>query len=434
MDPQTSSPRLGAIAWTGNCLVAFFVVGLGTWSVFAPLSSAAIASGVVEPETSRKTVQHLEGGIVRQILVKNGQKVLAGQTLIKLDDTKARSQRDGLWGQFWDARIREARLISEQTGSSEFVLPEDVEAAAGTDRVVQAILESQRKIFATRRTVKESQIVITRQRMGEIEQEIVGLRARKTAIHAQSEILRREIDAVTPLVQKKLERQSRLLELNREGAALDGQLGETEAQISQAGQNLNESRAEILKFENDWQDEIAQSLRDTENEVLQLGERMRATGDQLARTEIRAPLGGVVTNLRIHTKGGVIGAGEPLLDLVPGEDRLVVTVHVRPDDINVVHVGLPARVHLLPYDQRRVPLLAGRVEYVSADRLSGLDGDRPYYVATIRIDARQLAAMKDVLLLPGMPVQALIETGQSTVALYALRPLIDSFDRAFREN
>lgn len=433
-DPASAPPRLGAVAWFGNTIVAVFILGLGTWSVFAPLSSAAIASGIVAPETSRKTIQHLEGGIVKRILVRNGQRVSAGQVLITLDDTRPRTERAALWAQYWDARLRQARLLAEQRDSDRIALPADSLAIASQDRVVREILAGQRKILRTRLAVRRSEATIFRRRAAEIQDEIAGLTAQRTAIRDQRELLDREISAVLPLVNKKLERKSRLLQLQRQAAGLRGALGETDAQISQAGQNLNESQAQFLKFESDRQDEIAQRLRDTGTEALRLSERLRAVDDQLARTEIRAPLGGIVANLRVHTIGGVIGAGEPLLDLVPGKDRLVVTVHVRPDDINVVHPGLPARLHLLPYDQRRVPLLAGRVTYVSADRVAGQNGDEPYYEATIRLDAKQLAALKDVSLLPGMPVQAMIETGRSTAAVYALRPLIDSFGRAFRED
>lgn len=426
--------RLGTVAWTGNCLVGFFVLGLGIWSVFAPLSSAAIASGVVEPESSRKTVQHLEGGIVRAILVRNGDRVVAGQALVRLDDTQPRSERDALLAQYWDARIREARLRAEQDDSRDMAISQEIEAAAHDDAVVGAILGGQRKIFHTRYAVEQSQREILRQRIGEAEQQAIGLAARKTAIIAQMQFVRRETDAASVLVAKKLERQSRLLELGRETASLTGQLGETGAQILQAGQNLNESHAELLKFEGDRQEQIARELRETGDTVFRVGKRLQAVADQLARTEIRAPIDGTVANLRIHTREGVIGPGEPLLDLVPAQDRLVVTVHIKPTDINVVHVGLTARVHFLPYDQRRVPLVVGRVDYVSADRIVGSDGDKPYYAATISIDPANLALANGVSLISGMPVQALIETGQSTVAVYALRPLIDSFGRAFREN
>jgi HlyD family secretion protein len=276
--------------------------------------------------------------------------------------------------------------------------------------------------------------VVIQMKMRQIQQEIIGLQAQQVALSTRADIVHKEIDTITALVSKKLERQSRLLDLMRENADINGQLGETAAQIARAEQAISEAQADLLKFESDRQNEIAQSLRETESQLLQLAERMQAVDDQLSRTEIRAPQDGVITDLRIHTAGGVVGAGEPLLDLVPKEDRLIVTARIRPEDINVVHIGLPTKLHLLPYDQRRVPLLSGTVVYVSADRLVDEQSGQSYYAATIRVSDEQLATMKDVKLVPGMPVQALIETGQSTVALYALRPVLDSFSRAFRED
>lgn len=432
--PAPPKPRLRAVAWTGNLLIGCFVLGLGIWSVLAPLKSAAIASGIVEPESSRKTIQHLEGGIVRQILVKNGDVVSSGQVLIKLDDVKPRSESNSLSGQFWDAKIRQARLLSEQGEKDHVVVSEEIQAAASTHPAIQAILAGQQKIFETRLQVTRSQIRLIQEKMAEIQQEIVGLQARQVALSTRADIARKELNTVTDLVAKKLERQGRLFDLMRESANVDDLHGETAAQIARAEETISEAQADLLKFESGRQNEIAQSLRDTESQLLQLEERMRAADDQLARTEIRASEDGVITDLRIHTTGGVVGAGEPLLDLVPKEGRLIVTAHIRPEDINVVHVGLPAKVHLLPYDQRRVPLISGTVTYVSADRLVDKQTGQSYYAATIRVSDEQLAAMTDVRLVPGMPAQALIETGQSTVALYALRPILDSFNRSFRED
>jgi HlyD family secretion protein len=432
--PAAPAPQLRGVAWTGNFLIGFFVLGFGIWSVVAPLKSAAIASGIVEPESSRKTIQHLEGGIVRQILIKNGDVVSAGQVLIRLDDIKPRTESNRLNGQLWDAKARQARLLSEQAEKDRIVLSDELQVAASTIPEVHSILAGQQKIFETRREVARSQIVVIQRKMAQIQQEIVGLQAQQVALSARADIVRKEIDTITALVTKKLERQSRLLDLMRENADINGQLGETAAQIARAEQAISEAQADLLKFESDRQNEIAQSLRDTESQLLQLGEQMRAVDDQLSRAEIKSPEDGVVTDLHIHTAGGVVGAGEPLLDLVPKEDRLIVTARVRPEDINVVHIGLPAKVHLLPYDQRRVPLLSGTVVYVSADRLVDKQSGQSYYAATIRVSQEELATMKDVILVPGMPVQALIETGQSTVAFYALRPVLDSFNRAFRED
>jgi HlyD family secretion protein len=427
-------PRLRAVAWTGNLLIGIFIGGFGIWSIFAPLKSAAVASGIVEPESGRKTIQHLEGGIVRQIRVKNGDAVTSGQVLIALDDTKSRSERDSIQGQLWDAEGRQARMLAEQENRDDITYPEDLEALINTNSSVRAIMIGQHKIFQARRQVMQAEIEIAHQKMAEVQQEIVGLTAQKAGLAARAEISRQQLESSTALAAKGAERKNRLFDLGREKADLDGQLGETQAQISRAYQVINETQASVVKLQSDRMNEVAEGLRDTEGQVLQLGERLQAIDDQLARTEIRAPEDGVIMDLRIHTIGGVIGAGEPLVDLVPREGHLIVTAHVRPEDIHLVHAGLEAQVHLLPYNQRRVPLLRGEVEYVSADRLVDKQSGQPYYEATIRVTDERLAKMHDVELVPGMPAQALIETGKSSVAFYAVRPLLDSFNRAFRED
>ena len=432
--PPSPMPRLRGVIWTGNLLIGVFIVGLGLWSVLAPLKSAAVASGVIEPESSRKTIQHLEGGIVRRILVKNGDAVTAGQVLIELDDTKSRSERDSIQGQLWDAEGSRARLLAEQTGTDHIVFPQDLRAAMDKDLSVGSIITGQRKIFEARREVMQAEAGITNEKIAQVRQEIVGLTAQKAALTDRAAISQLELDQVTTLNAKGLERKNTVLNLQREKADLAGQQGQVEAQISRAYQMISGAQADLAKLESDRLSEVAQGMRDTESQIMQLRERLWAIDDQLSRTDIRAPEDGTIMNLRIHTAGGVIGAGEPLVDLVPRSDRLIVSAHVRPEDINLVRAGLEAQVHLLPYNQRRVPLLKGRVEYVSADRLTDAQSGQPYFAATIRVTDERLAKMSDVELVAGMPAQALIETGKSSVALYAIRPLLDSFNRAFRED
>jgi HlyD family secretion protein len=216
-------------------------------------------------------------------------------------------------------------------------------------------------------------------------------------------------------------------------ADIEGRRGEIVAQISRAQQVIGESQATLLKLESDRLNEIAQSLREAQNQIFQTRERLQAAEDQLSRTEVRAPEDGVVTDLRIHTLGGVIGAGAPLMDLVPQQDRLIVTARVRPEDIDVVRPGLRADVNLLPYNQRRVPPLEGNVTHVSADRLLDKRTDQPYYAVKVRVH-QGVTGIHGVRIIPGMPAQVFIKTGRGTVALYALRPLLDSFNNAFRED
>ena len=433
--PTPASPRtrLRNVTLTGNLLVIGFVLGLGIWSGFAPLESAAIASGVMESESSRKTIQHLEGGIIRTILVSDGDVVRTGQTLIALDDTRARAEMQSLQGQLWEAMAREARLQAEQQGQEQVSFPAGLETARNESTSAAAVLAGQRTIFATRRQVVQSQVAVIREKRLQVDKEIEGLKAQETAVGQRAGIAREELDMVATLVNKGLERRPRLLNLEREVADIEGRRGEIAAQISRAGQVISESQATLFKLESDRQNEIAQSLREAQNQVFQLRERLRSAEDQLSRTEVKAPEDGVVTDLRVHTPGGVIGAGAPLMDLVPRQDRLIVTARVRPEDIDVVHPGLNADVHLLPYNQRRIPRLKGTVTHVSADRLIDKRTDQPYYAAKIRVEDSRIIE-SGIRIIPGMPTQVYITTGRGTVALYALRPLLDTFNSAFRED
>jgi len=282
--------------------------------------------------------------------------------------------------------------------------------------------------------VFQSQVAVNREKRSQVEKEIEGLKAQGNAASKRLGIVRDEVATVAYLVEKGLERRPRLLNLEREAADIEGRRGEIGAQISRAEQVISESRTNLLKLENDRQSEVAQSLREAQNQIFQVRERLQAATDQLQRTLVKSPEDGVVTELRVHTLGGVIGAGAPLMDLVPRQDRLVVTARVRPEDIDVVRLGLDADVTLLPYNQRRVPRLRGTVTHVSADRLLDKRTDQPYYATRIRVQDPQAEGTDDINIIPGMPAEVFIKTGRGTVALYALKPLLDSFNRAFRED
>lgn len=431
--PTSPRPRLRGVTQAGNFLVVCFVLGLGIWSAFAPLDSAAVASGVVESESSRKTIQHLEGGIIRKILVGDGDVVHTGQTLIALDDTRVRAEVQSLQAQMWDAMAREARLLAEQQEQEKVAFPAGLEAEGRLHTSAAAVVMMQQNIFEARRQVFQSQGAVIRERKLQVAREIEGLKAQEDAVAQRAAIVREELDMVTTLVNKGLERRPRLLNLQRELAEVEGRRGEIAAQISRAKQVINESQATLLKLESDRHNEIAQSLREAQNQIFQLRERLLAAQDQLARTQVKAPEDGVVTDLKVHTPGGVIGAGAPLMDLVPRQDRLIVTARLRPEDIDVVHPGLNADVHLVPYNQRRVPNLKGTVTHVSADRLVDKRTDQPYYATRIRVQDSRIV-QDGIQIIPGMPAQVFITTGRGTVALYALRPLLDSFNGAFRED
>ena len=431
--PPTPLARMRELVLAGSALIGIFVIGAGTWAVMAPLESAAVAGGTVVSDSHRKTVQHLEGGIIAQILVHDGDGVKAGQTLLRLDDTKPRTTLAALTGQLSDAKAREARLLAERDGADTIEFPPDLAAATG-DPTVAAALAGQQKIFDTRRSLLESKMAAIRERINQVHEEITGHEAEVAALQKRTALLQEEIGGVKELVAKGLERKPHLLQLQRDLADMEGKRGDTMAQIAKARQTIAESEVDILSLKNDRQKEVADELRETQKKRHELEEQAQAAADVLVRTEVKAPEDGTVTELRVHTPGGVVQAGEALLDLVPQADRLVVEAQVRPEDIDRVHEGLAAEVRLLPYKQRRTPPIDATVIYVSADRLVDKHSNQPYYAAKLRVDERQLEALGgEVKLVPGMPSEAMIKTGETTVAIYALSPIIDSFHRAFGE-
>jgi HlyD family secretion protein len=430
--PSTPLPRIRGLVLAGTFLGGVFVLGSAVWAAYAPLESAAHATGQVIVESSRKTVQHLEGGIIGAILVHDGEQVKAGQTLIRLDDTKARTALTSLQGELWDSYAREARLIAERDGAAQPVYPEALLDKAGTP-VVALVIAGQNKIFETRRSLQKSKADLIRQRIAETGEEIVGLKAQEAAARQRIGLIHEEIAGVSQLVEKGLAPKPRLLSLQRDLADIEGRRGETIAQIARAQQTIAESQVSILNLENDTQNEVAEQLRETQRKMHDLKEKIQEASDVLARVEVKAPEDGIVQDLHVHTAGGVITAGEPLLDLVPPKDRLVVEVQLRPEDIDLVRPGLPALVRLTPYKQRRVPPIDAKVTYVSADRLVDKHNNQPYYAAKVALDPEKLAALNGVEMIPGMPAEVMIKTGETTVALYALSPVLDSFHRAFTE-
>ncbi len=422
----------GQIGLSVGLLVAF-VFGLGSWAAIAPLESAAIARGEIEVVSKRKTVQHLEGGIISEILVRDGDQVSAGQILIQLDDTQARAALAALQGQLWDLQAREARLQAERNANEVLDFPPHFREAAASDPAVARIVSGEREIFKSRRDLLASRVSFIAQKIAKTEEEIVGLKAQERAVSKAAVIIGREIDSVTPLFEKGLVKLNRFLRLQREQTELEGRRGDILARIARAHQTIGQAKAEILKLRSERRAEVEESLRVTQHEAFQIVERIQAATDVLSRTQVRSPENGVVTDLRIHTRGGVVAAGEPLLDLVPRQDRLVVHVQVQPEDIDIVRTGLAAQVRLLSFKHRRIPFVDGQLTYVSADRLINKETSRPYFSAKIAIDEDMVSELKEVEILPGMPVEAFIKTGQWTVAEYLLSPVMDSAHRAFRD-
>ena len=441
--PATPLERLRGPLLIGSIVMLVFVGGFGIWSAFAPLESAAIASGVVEVESSRKTVQayttNIEGGIIDQILVKDGDYVIEGQPLIALSDVKARATYTAEKEQLTEGQARQARLRAERDGLDKLTFPADLTARAESDPSVGDILASQQQLFAAHQNLLASKIDALQHKIAQSNDEIQGLKAQESSTQTKLDLIHSEIGDMRQLVERGLERRSRLSQLQRDQAEIEGSHGQINAQIERAQQAVAENQVNILSIGYDDANEVGQQLRDTESKLHDLEEQVRTDADVLARNIIRAPEGGVVTDLRVHTPGGVARSGDPLLDIVPSSDHMIVKARVRPEDMDLVRTGLPALVRLLAYKQRRTPPIEGTVSYVSADRLiddrpeAGQSAGQPYFQVKIAIDEAALKKVPEVKLVPGMPAEVMIKTGETTVALYTLSPILDSFNRAFRE-
>lgn len=424
-----SEHTLRRLMIAGTVIVAVAFGGLGGWLVLAPLDSAAVAHGSVVVDSHRKTVQHLEGGIVRRLHVKDGDPVTAGQVLIELEGSQAQAALGQARNQYWTARARVARLEAEQHGADSLAWPEDL----AMNPTLGRILDAQADLFRTRRDSRRALLAVREKRIGQMMQEVIGLEAQRQASRETLALNADELVSVEKMVQQGYERKPRLLQLQRTSAELKGAIGEATAKIARAEQEMSQAELEVITLRNQQAQEIATELDEARTQLSDLADRLKAAEDIIARTHIRAPQDGRVVDLKVFTVGGVVTPGMPLLDIVPQNDPLLIEAQVRPGDIDVVHPGLPASIRLTAYSQRRTPPVEGTVVHVSADKLVDPRTGEPYFTARIKPSAEALAALDEVALTPGMPAEVYITTGTRRAIDYLISPFTDSMRRAFRE-
>jgi len=427
--PPRSDTRTVVAAGLGALVLMFGGLGLGMG--LAPLSTAAVAPGVAKVKGEIKTVQHLEGGIIREILVKDGDTVTQGQVLLRLDDTAARSLLDGLRGQHRSSLATLARLEAEQAGNSTIRFPAAI-TEAGSDPAVAEIVTGQVKLFTARKQALESQLSVLRERIQQGKSEITGLQAQITSGDRQHALLAEEIKGLRTLFEKGYASRTRLLALERQDASTLGDRGQRQSSIARVQQTISEYEMRMIDVRNQGAADVATQMEAVRTRLNDVEEKMRAAADVLARTEVRAPRSGTVTDLRFHTHAGVIGPGQKILDIVPSGELSIIEAQVRPTDIDVVHAGLPAQIHLSVYNARNLPLIDGTVEQVSADRMTDQRTGQAYFLARIVISPESLAEA-GVELQPGMPAEVMIVTGERTALNYLMRPLLDAFRRSLHE-
>lgn len=406
--------------------------GIAAWSSTVPLSEAIIASGILQVESSRKAVQHLEGGIVGEIFVEDGDRVEAGDVLVRLDNTTPRTSLSLIRGQLDELLARSARLHTEQEGKLSIEFPDALEDRKSEGNV-QSIMTGQVQLFQARKKGMETEVDLLKQRQDQLREQIQGINGQRQSKDNQIQILEEELKDLEGLFKKGLAPAARLLALRREAEERRGEVAAFAADLARTKSAIGEAQLEIVRLERNFRESVVTEQRDVSARISELEDRRISAEDTLRRTEIRAPRGGIVLSLSIHTIGGVISPGEPLMEIVPADDPLVLAARILPQDIDKVVPGLPADVRFSAFSQRTTPLVKGKVKKISADLLTDPVTGQPYYRAIISISPEEMARLEGLELVPGMPAETFIATGERTAISYLVKPLADSFRRAFRE-
>ena len=415
----------------GALIMSGLVIGIGGWAAMAELSGAVIAPGTIVVDKNVKKVQHRDGGIVNVIHVKNGDRVEAGRVIVELDDTQIRAELGVVRSQITELTARKARLSAEIDGREAVTFPEGFLTSSAQAGEVAA---GEQRLFKETRTNLDNQKEQLGLQIVQLEEEITGIEAQRTAKKAQMELIDKEHEQIANLLKKKLTSLTRLYSIRREAERLRGELGGLDAQIARAKGRISEIRVQILSADQTARLQAQRELRSAEAKLNELHQRDVAAQDRLKRTKLHAPQSGLVHELAVHTVGGVITAAETVLVIVPNNERLTIEARFAPVDIDQVYVGREAKLRFSAFNQQTTPELDGRVVHVSADVSSDPNTSQQYYIGRLEIDPKSRELIKDLELLPGMPVEVFVSTGARTALSYLMKPVTDQVHRAFREN
>jgi HlyD family secretion protein len=418
--------------FAGVGVVALLAGGVGGWASNTQLSGAAIAPGFVVVDSNVKKVQHLSGGIIGELYVKDGDRVKAGDVVVKLDDTVTRANLAIVKKGLDEFVGRKARLESERDGRDSIKFPEEM-LARRADPEVAHVIESESKLFELRRSARRGQKAQFRERIEQLQEEIRGLAAQQGAKDQELDLIGRELVGVKDLWSKNLIQLTRLTALEREQARLQGERGQLMASGAQIKGKIAETELQIIQVDQDLSSDVAKEMREIEAKIGEFVERKVTAEDQLKRIEIRAPQDGTVFQLAVHTVGGVVAAGDTIMLIVPNADNLIVEAKINPQDIDQLQLGQKAMLRFSAFNQRTTPEIAGIVTRISADTNTDQRSGQNYYVVRVAMPPQEIARLGEVRLVPGMPVEAFIQTGERTVLSYLVKPLHDQFMRAFKE-
>ena len=419
-------------ALAGLVIVAILAGGVGGWAGTMKLSGALIAPGSVVVDSNVKKVQHPTGGIVGELRARDGDRVKIGDVVVRLDDTVTRANLAIVTKGLTELIARKARLESERDGADSVVFPADLLARLN-DADVAVAMESERRLFDLRRNARIGQKEQLRQRIEQLKEEVRGYRAQQEAKTKEIELIEREMVGVRDLWKQKLIPINRVTELERQAARLEGESAQLIAQTAQIGGKIAETELQIIQIDRDLSSEVAKETREIDGKLGEFVERKVTAEDQLKRIDIRAPQDGTVFQSTVHTVGGVITAGDPIMLIVPEADNLTVEAKVNPQDIDQVRIGQTALLRLSAFNQQATPEINGAVTRISADAASDQRTGTTYYTIRIAMPPEEVAKLGEVTVIPGMPVEAFVQTGERTMLSYFLKPLNDQLMRVFRQ-
>jgi HlyD family secretion protein len=424
-------PDIRRPARYGKVLILIFVVIFVGWGGLVYLDGGAVAPGVINPDSGKKTIQHLEGGIIAELPVREGQAVKMGQTLAVLESTQARATHETLVQQRLSLLARQARLDAERAGESRIQWPPELRSS---DKQIRDIVVAQQEVFDARRSTHATRQDILAQRVEQLLQQIQGSEAQVESASRQLEFVGEELKAKEYLVARGMMPKPEALRLKRAEAEIVGRRGEHVAEVARAREKIGEAKIQILSVEAERADQIAAEQDKVRAELAELNEKLQASADVVKRTVAIAPVNGTVVDIKFRTIGGVVQRGESIMSIVPEGDEMIIEARLQPRDVKAVHSGFEAKVRFTAYSSRNVPNVPGTVRTVSADRLIDETKHEPYYLVRVAVD-RELVKRRapSVDLIAGMPVEVLVVTERRTMLDYLAKPFSDALWRSFRE-
>ena len=421
------------LLFVGFLTLVALVAGIGTWSVKAKIAGAIVSSGLMEVASNRQVVQHPEGGVVSEINVEDGDLVAAGEVLLRLDATLLRSELAIAEGQLFEIMARQSRLKADRDGEAEIVYGDELLTLAASDKGVRELIEGQTRLFAARQISLAEETAQLSERIKQVLNQIKGTEVQLTAIRRQRELILNELLAQEELLAQGLTQAAQVSTLQREEASLSGRIGELEANIAQAHGQIAEIEISILRLKSATREEAITTLRDLQYSELGLRQERLSLRERISRLEIRAPRSGVVYGMQIHALRSVVTAAEPVLFIVPQDTSLVTTARIAAKDIDQVEIGQVASLRFSAFDMRTTPEIEGSVVKISADIFTDEGTGASFYIVELLPNAGEIAKLNGKTLLPGMPVEVFIKTGDRSPLEYIVKPLAGYFSRAFRE-